>query len=465
MGLMKDLHAQTAELSIQTAWGRVISVDQSTVRLSGLSSLARVGDGVRITPLGENMPDQQSNTSNSIIAEIVAMNGQECIAYAYDLVSGIRIGDHAYLTEIGHVAPSNAWLGALLDPLGNDINGKPVPPGTDSLPLNGAPPPARQRRGFGPRMPSGINVIDTFLPLCQGQRTGLFAAPGVGKSSLISKLATRAKADIVVVALIGERGREVRHFYDHVLTDELRERTVVVAASSDEAAPLKRRAANLAMTTAEFYRDQGHHVLLLFDSLTRFADAHREIALAGGEPPSLRAYPPSTFQALARLVERAGPGISGTGDITALFSVLVAGGDMDEPVSDAVRGFLDGHIILDRAIAERGRFPAVDVLRSASRSLPAAASDAENGILTNARQLLGTYRDNATMVKAGLYEPGTDQLIDRAIRVFPHLDQFLAEESETPEAAFKTLSTLLEHTGGDGKPTEENEGGLQMEGL
>ena len=440
MTLITSLTRGLGQSEIMRIWGRVLSIDQTTLRIGGLNALACVGDGVEIEVAGGDKP--------SIFGEIVSFTEANCIIYAFDRLTGVRIGDRAKLVSFAHTHPNNSWLGNMIDARGNLADGLPAEKGPIPLKVDAAAPPAALRRGFGTRMASGMNAFDTFLPLCRGQRIGLFAAPGVGKSSLIASLANRAEADVVVVALIGERGREVRAFFHHELSDDVRERTVLFAATSDQAAPLKRRAAMTAMCAAEHFRDQGKHVLLLFDSLTRYADAHREIALAGGEPASLRAYPPSTFQMLSSLVERAGPGIeddgpAGSGDITAVFTVLAAGGDMDEPIPDAVRGFLDGHVILDRAIAERGRFPAIDILRSASRALPGAASQEENDILRDARTLLGAYRDGEIMVKAGLYEAGSDPTLDLAVNRFAALDEFISQESDTPENAFAALRNII----------------------
>ncbi|HXI87713.1 MAG TPA: hypothetical protein VNH64_09655, partial [Parvularculaceae bacterium] len=285
--------------------------------------------------------------------------------------------------------------------------------------------------------------FDTFLPLCRGQRIGLFSGSGVGKSTLIADLAKGVEADVVVLALIGERSREVREFVEETLGEEGRRRAVVIVSTCDDPAPVKRRAAFLAMTTAEYFRDLGLHVLLLFDSITRFADAHREIGLAAGETPSLRAYPPSTTRMIAALAERAGPGVGEAGDITAIFSVLVAGSDMDEPVADMVRGILDGHVVLDRGIAERGRFPAIDIRRSVSRSLPKAASPKENALLAEGRALIAAYEEASTMIQTGLYAKGSDPTIDRAIAVWPRLDAFTGEDSPNCGESYARLETIL----------------------
>ncbi|MEO1014258.1 MAG: flagellum-specific ATP synthase FliI [Pseudomonadota bacterium] len=440
--LTQRLTDDVSRLKTRSVWGRVAAIDQGVLKIHGLNAVARTGEGVVV--------DCHGAAGGQVMGEIVALTASEAIVYAFDRVDGVRISDRASLTDVNSIAPCDGWLGRMVDPLGQAASGSPLPLADEPRRLSAGAPPAALRRGFGSRIACGLNAFDTFLPICRGQRIGLFAAPGVGKSSLVADLATRADADVVVVALIGERGREVRAFYDHALNDDVRPRTVIVAASSDQTAPLKKRAALTAMATAERFRDEGKHVLLLFDSLTRFADAHREMALAAGETPSLRAYPPSTFQALSSLVERAGAGVDDpdnpnarSGDITAVFTILAAAGDMDEPVPDAVRGFLDGHVILDRAIAERGRFPAIDVLRSASRSLPDAATAWENDVLIRARQLLGAYRDGEIMVKAGLYEQGADPLLDQAVAVFPSLDAFLAGREGDPETAFGALADIV----------------------
>ena len=260
----------------------------------------------------------------------------------------------------------------------------------------------------------------------------------------MAQLARGMEADIVILALIGERGREVREFVEHTLGPEGMKRSIVVCATSNDPAPLKKRAAYLAMSLAEFFRDQGLHVLLLFDSLTRFAEAHREVALTAGESPSLRGFPPSTFRAIAALAERAGPGTDQMGDITAVFSVLVAGSNMEEPIADMVRGILDGHVVLEREIAERGRYPAIDIRRSVSRSLPNAATDHENELLTKARSMIGTYENAAPLIGAGLYTAGADPALDKAVNLWPELDQFIGSlAGNSIEETFSMLGSVL----------------------
>ena len=306
--------------------------------------------------------------------EIVGISEAVARAMTYAPLDGAAVGDAATLLGPAGVHPAESWVGRIVDAFGQPLDGRPLAPGAASATLRRAPPPPATRKGLGLRLATGLAVFDTVLPIARGQRIGVFAGSGIGKSSLLADLARGIEAEIVVYALIGERGRELRDFVDNVLGPKGMERAVVVAATSDQAPLIKRRAAWMAMATAEVFRDQGRHVLLLIDSLTRFAEAHREIALTAGEAPSLRGFPPSTANLIAALCERAGPGPFGKGDITGVFSVLVAASDMDEPIADITRGVLDGHVVLDRGIAERGRFPAIDVRRSVSRSLPAIAT-------------------------------------------------------------------------------------------
>ncbi len=393
-------------------WGRLLACDGAVARIGGLAGLARMGDGVRIGPA----PDA------GVPGEIVAIGRAEVTAMLAAPAEGIAAGARAWLEPASAPRPSAAWLGRVID------SGAAWPAqGGAPAPLRAAPPPAATRRGLGARLSTGLAVTDTLLPLCRGQRVGLFAGSGVGKSQLLATLARGLEADVVVLGLVGERGREVGEFVRDRLGPEAMARSVVVAASSDRSALEKRRAALLALAVAEHFRDAGRHVLLLLDSLTRFAESHREIALAAGEPPALRAFPPSTAAEIAALCERAGPGGPGQGDITAVFTVLVAGSDMEEPVADMVRGVLDGHVVLDRAIAERGRFPAIDLRRSVSRAAPACWSRDEAQLAARARALVAAREDAAPMLQAGLYQPGGDPLLDDAVRLWPALDAFLAE--------------------------------------
>ena len=419
--------------------GRVRAVEGGLVRVSGLSDHAAMGDQVRLVS-GED----------TATGEVVALGGDLISVLADRAATGLSVGDRVVHLGPEKIAPDESWLGRVIDPTGAPLDGAPILSGMERRPLVSSPPPAASRRGFGARLSTGRCVCDTMLPLVRGQRVGLFAGSGVGKSTLLAKLAQGLEADVVVIALAGERGREVRHFIDKVLGSRGMARSVVVTATSDQSALMRRKALSTAMSVAEHFRDAGKHVLLLADSITRFAEAHREVALTAGEAASLRGYPPSLPHLIAELVERAGPGGAVQGDITAIFSILVAGSDMEEPVADMLRGVLDGHVILDREIAERGRFPAIDVLRSVSRSLPDAASGEENAMISLARRRMGAYAKNALMVQAGLYQPGSDPELDAAIEVWPRLDAFVGQSAHDGVAAsFEALGMALLGAGSD----------------
>lgn len=275
---------------------------------------------------------------------------------------------------------------------------------------------------------------------------GIFAGSGVGKSVLLSMMARYTTADVVVIGLVGERGREVKEFLEEDLGPEGLKRAVVIVATSDESALMRRQAAYLTLTTAEHFRDQGLNVLCLMDSVTRFAMAQREIGLSTGEPPAAKGYTPTVFSELPRLLERAGPGPQGSGTITGLFTVLVEGDDHNEPIADAVRGILDGHIVLDRRIAERGRFPAVNVLRSVSRTMPACNPPEEQALIVEARRSLALYDDMAELIRLGAYKQGADPETDRAVRLQPALEAFMAQgrqEAADLGTSFAELQAIL----------------------
>ncbi|MCI4661486.1 MAG: FliI/YscN family ATPase [Neomegalonema sp.] len=429
----KKITSALSEVRRTRIGGAVCALRDNTVRISGLGAEARIGDGIRLV----------MKSGEDVLGEIVGLEHGTAIAMTFSPIDGASVGDRVWLEEAPQPAPCEDWLGHVVNAFGRTVDDHPLPRGGDEQPLRAAPPPSMLRKPVGTRLSTGHATFDTMLPLCEGQRVGIFAGSGIGKSRLLGALAQRMSADVVVIGLIGERGREVREFVEKTLGAEALKRAVVIAATSDEPAPVKRRAAWLTLAVAEYFRDQGQQVLLLFDSLTRFAEAHREVSLTSGEAGSLGGFPPSTTNMIAGLCERAGPGPEGSGDITAIFTVLVAGSNMEEPVADITRGILDGHIILSREIAERGRFPAIDVRRSVSRSLPDAASDAENAMISRARALLATYEQAAPMIQIGLYNAGSDPQIDEAIRVWPALDAFFAEHSEGPEAAFARLAQIL----------------------
>ena len=430
-GVFDALVSEIATVTQSTRLGRVIEVARGTVTVRGLENIATLGDRVEI---GTNLG-----------GEVVSLRMDSISVLTDSLAEGLAIGTVVRLRGQSGLAPDSSWIGRVIDPFGAPLDGRPLYRGPKVQPLLAAAPPAAKRRRFGDRLETGVAVFDTLLPLVRGQRLGLFAGSGVGKSTLLGKFARGVTADVVVIALIGERGRELREFIERVLGPEGMKRAVVVTATSDQSPLIRRRCAWAAMAVAEHFRDQGLHVLLLADSVTRFAEAHREVALAGGEHASLRGYPPSVAPAIMAWAERAGPGAEGSGDITAVFSVLVAGSDMEETVADILRGVLDGHVVLDRKIAERGRFPAIDLLRSVSRSLPEAATKDQNTQITLARKLLGAYDRAELMIQAGLYSKGSDPQIDQSIKVWPALDGFLSEDApeEGIAGSFRRLNAAL----------------------
>ncbi len=436
IGVFDGLQAEIASVSRFHALGRVAEVARGTIRVTGLERKATLGDRVIV---GE------SQGALAMGGEVLTLSAEGLTILTDEAPEGLSMGTEVKLYGQSLIAPDDSWIGRIVDPFGQPLDGRPLFRGPVSRPLRSQAPAAAQRRRIGERLSTGVAVFDTLLPLARGQRIGLFAGSGVGKSSLLAKFARGVEADVVVIALIGERGRELREFTERVLGPDGMARSVVVTATSDQSPLVRRRCAWAAMAVAEHFRDQGLHVLFLADSITRFAEAHREVALAGGEVAALRDYPASLAPAIMALAERAGPGPEGSGDITAVFSVLVAGSDMDEPVADILRGTIDGHVVMDRKIAERGRFPAIDLLRSVSRSLPEAATAEENTQIAQTRRLLGTYDRAEMMIQAGLYAKGSDPQVDLAIKVWPALDAFLSEDapSDGVSGSFRRLAAAL----------------------
>jgi type III secretion protein N (ATPase) len=376
---------------------------------------ARIGDVVVIRRKGE-----------PLLGEIVGFDQGETVVLPLGGLAGVGPDDPVESTGAPlEVRASEALLGRIVDGLGRPLDGRgPLPDGTP-MPVDRSPPPALERRLVERPLPTGVRVIDGLLTLGEGQRIGLFAGSGVGKSTLLASIARGTAADVVIVALVGERGREVGEFVEHSLGAEGRKKSVVVVATSDAPALERLRAAQVATAYAEYFRDRGARALLLVDSVTRFARAQREVGLAAGEPPVRRGYPPSLFAMLPRLLERGGQGASGS--ITAIYTVLVEGGDMDEPVADEVRGIVDGHVVLDRAIAARGRYPAVDVTASLSRVMSGIATKPHIDGARRMRELVGLYEAKRDLVLLGAYAKGTDKELDRAIERMPHIEAFLAQ--------------------------------------
>ncbi|EBA17089.1 H+-transporting two-sector ATPase, flagellum-specific [Roseobacter sp. SK209-2-6] len=435
---LKALTEQIAGRKLVTQMGRVTGITGGEIEISGLEKHARIGDRLVL----------QRGPKDHLHGEVLKIDVSKISMLPDRAPDRVAIGDRVLLHPAADFAPSDNWVGRVIDPFGEPLDGRPMLRGSEARDLMAPPPKAAGRRQMGARLATGLSVLNTILPVVQGQRVGLFAGSGVGKSTLLAKLAQSMEADVVVMALIGERGREVNHFVEEVLGPEGMKRAIVVAATSDQSALVRRRCAWSAMTIAEHFRDQGKNVLFMADSVTRFAEAHREIAAASGEAPALRGYPPSVTPLITGLCERAGPGAEGHGDITAVFSVLVAGSDMEEPIADILRGVLDGHIVLNREIAERGRFPAIDVSRSVSRSLPAAATDDENAMILEVRKYLGSYEQSEVMIRAGLYSEGNDLVLDQAVKLWPELDSFFGkEDAQGISNSFGKLQLLLRRAG------------------
>ena len=427
--------------------GTIESMAGLAVEIAGLSHALALGDRVQIA----------ARSGLMIAAEVVGFRNRTTIAMPFGQAEGLGPGSPVVASwdrSFGSLAVCSSWIGRVIDPLGRPLDGRgALPGGAIKRPVRALPPDATTRGRLGPSVEFGVRALDLFTPSRMGQRLGLFAGSGVGKSTLLSMLAKQGGCDVVVIALVGERGREVREFLEDELGPAGLEKSVVVVATSDSPPLLRREAAYAAMTIAETFRDDGKHVLLLMDSVTRFCLALREIGLSAGEPPATRGYPPSVFAELPRLLERAGPGKEagdGTGFITALFTVLVEGDDQMEPVADGVRGILDGHVVLDRKIAERGRYPAIDVLRSLSRSAMSCNTPGQRALVAQARAMLATYADLSDMIRLGAYRSGSDPKTDEAVRLAPEIEALLrqaASDRTSSEDSFRTLALILAQDG------------------
>ncbi len=421
----------------ETRFGEVAAVRGALVEIAGLGAAAPVGARLQL-----------QGRSGPVEAEVTGLGRDTAQALTFSDPAGLAAGSPAYLhAQEVELRPSDAWLGRMVDGLGQPADGKgPLGEGCQPRAAKALPPPAVERARVGRRIDTGVHALDLFAPLCTGQRLGLFAGSGVGKSVLLSMLARWTACDVAVIGLIGERGREVMEFVADDLGPEGLARSVVVVATSDEPALMRRQAAWTTLAVAEHFRDAGMNVLCLMDSVTRFAMAQREIGLASGEPPATKGYTPTVFAELPRLLERAGPGRPGQGSITGVFTVLVDGDDHDEPIADAVRGILDGHVVMSRRIAERGRYPAIDVLKSVSRTLPHCLSEEQNRTRLQARGLLSLFADMEELVRLGAVKPGGSVEVDRAIALAPEIEELLKQgkaDRGSATAAFRALADLL----------------------
>lgn len=440
---MKSVIEDIDRIPVVTRYGRVSSVQGLLVEVAGIQSEVSIGSRCVI----------ETRRSVDVTAEVVGFRDDHALLMPFRELEGVGLGCRVIIGDAEPVVyPTRAWLGRVVNAFGEPIDGKgPIPRGVDSYALKASPPPAHNRHRVGEKIDLGVRAINTFMTCCRGQRMGIFSGSGIGKSVLLSMLSRYTQSDVNVIGLVGERGREVTEFIQDNLGEEGLNKSVVVVATSDESALARRQAAYLTLTLSEYFRDLDNDVLCLMDSVTRFAMAQREIGLSGGEPPASRGYTPTVFAELPKLLERAGPG-EGQGTITGLFTVLVEGDDHNEPISDAVRAILDGHIIMDRSIAERGRFPPINILRSVSRTMPKCNAPDEAAQIAEARTLIATYEGMAEMIRLGAYRTGSDPAVDRAIQLYPLLEGYLAQDIEEPAnfaTAFAQLTDILGQAGAE----------------
>ena len=431
MNFFREARAALRQVPKSKIYGEVRSVGGMELRFRGLGSSVKLGDHVLV--------------GGEVRGEVVEISSGEAKVLPFGSWEGISPGDVVERLRTGtELFPCTEWMGRVLDAFGRPMDARALPGGEESYPVKAPAPDAFSRRSVGEKLETQVKAMDVFVPLCRGQRMGIFAGSGVGKSTLMGMLARQADVDVIVMGLVGERGREVRDFIARDLGPDGMKRSVLVVATSDQPALQRRQAAWTATAIAEYYRDQGKHVLLMIDSVTRFAMAQREIGLAAGEPPTNKGYTPTVFAELPKLLERSGPGNPGrgAGDITAIYTVLVDGDDMNEPIADSVRGILDGHVVLDRKIAERGRYPAINLQKSISRMLPHCHKPAELAIMTKARQSMAKYTDLEDLIKIGAYRKGSDPQSDRMIAFSENAEEFVGQGVQDPLSSIEAFATL-----------------------
>ncbi len=431
------IRSQISALEPIKIFGKVSAIKGIIIECKGISDFVSIGSRCLI----------HKERGESIMCEVVGFDNVITLLMPFEDTQGVKAGSKVEVYQHGNVIyPDASWLGRIINAFGQPIDHKgPLKLGEKAYQLKASPPPSQKRGRVGDKIDLGVKAIDTFVSCCYGQRMGIFAGSGVGKSVLIAMLTKYAHTDVKVIGLVGERSREVKEFIEEYLGENGHQQAVIVVATGDESPLMRKRAAYTTMAIAEYFRNQGKEVLCIIDSITRFAMAQREIGLAVGEPPTTKGYTPSVFSELPKILERSGPGVEGQ-HITGLFTVLVDGDDHNEPISDATRGILDGHIVLDRSIAERGRFPAVDVLKSVSRTMPKCNSDLENRQVTFAKRMLAIYQDMADMIRLGAYKKGSDPEVDKAIGYYNKLEEFLRQrpDEECPmEESYKKLGEII----------------------
>ncbi len=412
--------------------GTVTEVAPTHWRVSGLSRFVAIGDTIGVG-------------RDAVPGEVVRIDAQSTVVKPFGTGGTIVVGDRAHKIGALRLAPHASWKGRIIDAFGRPVDGgAPLAAGRRDMPLDAHPPAALTRARVKTPLRTGVRVIDLFTPICAGQRIGIFAGSGVGKSTLLGMIAGAKGFDAVVIALVGERGREVREFIEDALGPN-RAAAVTVVATGDESPMMRRLAPKTAVAIAEYFRDEGQSVLLIVDSVTRFAHAARDVALAAGEPAVARGYAPSVFSDLPKLLERAGPGTEGSGSITGIFSVLVDGDNHNDPIADSIRGTLDGHIVLDREIADGGRFPAVNVLASISRLSQHVWSREQATLATKLRGMISRFEDTRDLRLMGGYQTGSDIDLDQAITLVPRIYDAMRQSPGTGSTdAFRELAEMLQ---------------------
>ena len=414
--------------------GAISEIAPTHFRVSGLSRFVRLGELV-----GVNSAERPQ------IGEVIRIDSDGIIAKPFDRMFAGGLGSVAFRMPPLTFAPDPSWKGRVINALGAPLDGgAPLIPGSRTVSAEAEPPPAMKRARVRTPLRTGVRIIDLFAPICAGQRVGIFAGSGVGKSTLLSMLARSEGFDTVVLALVGERGREVREFIEDVLGHN-RARTITIVSTGDESPMMRRLAPKTAMAIAEYFRDRGESVLLVVDSITRYAHAAREVALAAGEPAVARGYAPTVFTDLPRLLERAGPGEEGSGTITGIFSVLVDGDDHNEPIADTIRSTLDGHIVLSRHIADQARYPAVDVLASISRLAHCVWDPEERELVSKLRAMIAKYEDTRDLRLMGGYQPGRDSGLDQSVEMVPKIYAAMRQDASAAPSAdpFRELRDMM----------------------